>query len=177
MQARFNQSFKLQAVEKALGREPEISLSGIAKSLGVGRSTLSKWICKSKNQTLDQTSTNAFSVSGTAFEKRPQDWTDEEKLNLVIHCGSMSDVEINQLCREQGLYAHHIKQWKDELGRGVMTNKKVPNMVENRRLKNENKALKKELIRKDKALAEAAALLLLQKKVQAIWDNVEGSSQ
>lgn len=177
MRARFNQSFKLQAVEKALSREPGINLSDIAKSLGIGHSTLSKWICKSRNQTLVQTSDTNATVSGMVLEKRPQDWTDEEKLNLVIRCGSMSDVEVNQLCREQGLYAHHIKQWKDKLSRGAMTSKPEPNTVENRRLKNENKALKKELIRKDKALAEAAALLLLQKKVQAIWDNDEDSSQ
>jgi transposase-like protein len=54
MRARFNQSFKLQVVEKALGREPVISLSNIAKSLGVGHLTLRKLICKSRSQTLHQ---------------------------------------------------------------------------------------------------------------------------
>jgi transposase len=33
--------------------------------------------------------------------------------------------------------------------------------------------LEKELRRKDKALAEAAALLVLQKKVQAIWGDAD----
>ncbi len=178
MRARFNQSFKLQAVEKALSREEGISLADMAKSLSIGQSTLSKWICKSRNQTLDRGSNQNISiVKGMAFEKRPQDWTDKEKLNMVIRCGSMSEVEINQYCREQGLYAHHINQWKDELGGGEMTNKPATNAAENRRLKNENKALKKELQRKEKALAEAAALLILQKKGQAIWGNDEDSSQ
>ena len=50
MRARFNQSFKSQAVEKALSREEGISLAEMAKSLGVGNSTLSKWIYKSKTR-------------------------------------------------------------------------------------------------------------------------------
>ena len=178
MRARFNQSFKIQAVEKALSREDGISLAEISKSLGVGNSTLSKWICKSRNQTLDRVSNKKLStVKGMAFERRPQDWTDEEKLNMVIRCGSMSEAEINQHCREQGLYAHHIKQWKDELASGVMTNKQVTNTAENRRLKLENKALKKELNRKEKALAEAAALLILQKKANRLWGYDEDDSQ
>ena len=178
MRARFNPSFKLQAVEKALSRKEGISLPDMAKSLGVGQSTLSKWICKSRNQTLDRDSNETIStVKGMAIEKRPQDWTDREKLNMVIRCGSMSEVETNQHCREHGIYAHHIKQWQDELGRREMTNKPANDAVENRRLKSENKALKKELQRKEKALAEAAALLLLQKKVQAIWGNDEDNSQ
>jgi hypothetical protein len=68
---------------------------------------------------------------------------------MVIRCGSISDVEINQVCREQGIYAHHIKQWQDELGSGDMSSKPDNKAVENR---------------KEKALAEAAALLILQKK-------------
>ena len=177
MRARFNQSFKSQAVEKALSRAEGISLAEMAKSLGVGNSTLSKWICKSRNQTLDRVSNEKLStVKGVALERRPQDWTDEEKLNLVILCGSMSEVEINQYCREQGLYAHHIKQWKDELANGVMTNKQAANTAENRRLKLENKALTKELNRKEKALAEAAALLILQKKANRLWGYDEDDS-
>jgi transposase len=178
MRARFNPSFKLQAVEKALCREEGISLAVIAKSLGVGQSTLSKWICKSRNQTLVRDSDQAISAEkGKPFEKRPQDWCDNEKLKLVIRCGSMSDVEINQVCREQGIYAHHIKQWQDEFGNGDMTNKADNKALENRQLKSENKALKKELRRKEKALAEAAALLILQKKANHLWGYDEDDSQ
>ena len=42
------------------------------------------------------------------FEKRPQDWRDKEKLAMVIRCGLISDVEVNQVCCEQGIYANHI---------------------------------------------------------------------
>jgi hypothetical protein len=53
---------------------------------------------------------------------------------MVIRCGSTSDVEINHLCREQGIYVHHIKYWQGELGSGDMSSKPDNKAVENRRL-------------------------------------------
>ena len=178
MRATFNQSFKLQAVEKAFNREEGISLRAVARSLGIGNSTLNNWISKSRKQMLGEFSNHdVLTVNGMSPERRPQDWSIEEELDLVIRCGSMSEVEINQLCREQGLYAHHINQWKEELGSGSMMNKQTPGAAENRQLKNENKELKKELRRKEKALAEAAALLILQKKANRLWGYDEDDSQ
>ena len=40
-----------------------------------------------------------------------------------------------------------------------------------RSLKDEIHNLKRELVRKEKALAEAAALQVLQKKFQALWED------
>ena len=178
MRARFNQSFKLQAVEKAFNRGEGISLRAVARSLGISNSTLNNWISKSRKQTLGEFSNHdVLPVNRMSSERRPQDWSIEEKLDLVIRCGSMSESEINQLCREQGLYAHHINQWKEELSSGSMMNKQTPGAAENRQLKNENKALKKELRRKEKALAEAAALLILQKKANLLWGYDEDDSQ
>lgn len=178
MRATFNQSFKIQAVEKAFNREEGVSLRAVARSLGIGNSTLNNWISKSRKQMSGGFSkADNSNVNGVASERRPQDWSIEEKLDLVIRCGSMSEVEINQLCREQGLYGHHIKQWKEELGSGCMMSKQTPGAAENRQLKVENKALKKELRRKEKALAEAAALLILQKKANHLWGYDEDDSQ
>ena len=58
-----------------------------------------------------------------------------------------------------------------------MISKQTSSSAENRQLKNENKALKKELRRKEKALAEAAALLILQKKANRLWGYDEDDSQ
>ena len=59
---------------------------------------------------------------------------------------------------------------------GGMVNSKANNPSEVKNLRAENNALKKELNRKDKALAETAALLVLQKKVRAIWGESEDDS-
>ncbi len=104
-------------------------------------------------------------------EKRPQDWTQEERLNLVISCAHLTDEALNEYCREQGVYPHHVKQWKIDFINGGEQKSSAISPAEIRSIKNENKTLKKELNRKDKALAETAALLVLQKKVQNIWGN------
>lgn len=177
MRAKFNQSFKIQAVEKALSRSSVTTLKEVADSLGVGQSTLNKWMVKSRNQEFEPvTDTEISSLSLMSKEKRPQDWSLEDKLNLIVACGSLDDEAINALCREQGIYPHHIKQWKQDFVGGARADGKANTPSESKKLKHENKVLKKELNRKDKALAETAALLVLQKKVQAVWGSDEDDS-
>lgn len=178
MRARFTQSFKIQAVKKALNRSGVTTLKDVADSLGVGHSTIQKWIIKSRNQEFEPVTNDGISsLIPMQKEKRPQDWSLDEKLNLIITCGSLDDEAISALCREQGLYPHHIEQWKKDFMGQPQTNTKTSLQSEARKLRQENKALKKELNRKDKALAETAALLVLQKKVHEIWGDDEDSSQ
>jgi transposase len=80
-------------------------------------------------------------------------------------------------CREQGLFPHHIKQWKQDFIDGSTVTTTASIRSDNKTLRQDNKALKKEVNRKDKALAETAALLVLQKKVNAIWGNDEDDLQ
>ena len=110
-------------------------------------------------------------------EKRPQDWTLAERLQMVIACGALDEEATNAMCRQQGLFPHLIAQWKADFANGghqAETTKKNPEI---KTFKHEIKTLKRELNRKDRALAETAALLVLQKKVHAIWGNEEDDSQ
>ena len=173
MRASYNQSFKQQAVEKALSRSEGTTLAEISDSLGIGESTLHKWMVKSRNQQLGSYSKHdSTSINGVTKEQRPQDWSQEERLEMVIACGSLDEAAMNQLCRERGLYAHHVSQWKQDFISGLPNER-----TESKGLKGEVRELKKELNRKDRALAETAALLVLQKKVSAIWGNDEDNSR
>ena len=169
MRTRFTQSFKIQAVEKALTRTESTNIVDIAESLGVGYSTLQKWIAKSRNQ--------AFStVSGEQLSGLPL--VTKEKRLLEWKSSLTNEYEaLGALCRQQGLYPHHVKQWRGDFVSGETVNSKANNPSEVKVLRAENKALKKELNRKDKALAETAALLVLQKKVRAIWGEGEDDSR
>jgi len=175
MRARFTQSFKIQAVEKALSRSGTTTLNEIADSLAIGCSTLGKWIVKARNHEFDIIPSQA--IKRMTQDKRPQDWTLEARLNMVFACRSLSDEKLSEYCREQGLYPHHISQWELDFVSGNTAKTKVVSPSELKVLKHQNKALKKELNRKDRALAETAALLVLQKKVNAIWGSDEDSSQ
>lgn len=174
MNSKFTPSFKIQAVEKALSRFNTVTVKDIATDLGVGYSTLNRWIVCSKKQQLEPIETN--NVIQMIKEKRPQDWSAKDKLNMIISCAPLSDEQVSERCRVKGIFAHHIQQWKQDFLDGQLSNAAVTIRSSNKALRQENKALQKELNRKDKALAETAALLVLQKKVSQIWGNGEGNS-
>ncbi len=97
-------------------------------------------------------------------EKRPQDWNKSEKLQAIIDCACMDEKSLSAYCRQKGIYPHHINQWKQEFteNKSKEATTSEPNQL--KKLKEENKQLKSDLQRKEKALAEAAALLVLKKK-------------
>lgn len=165
MKLKFNQSFKAEAVKKVLNRRSGVTVREVADSLGVAQSSLYKWIELAKHQEFEP------HQSSPEKEKPPHDWTLEERLNLVIRCGSLKPEQVNATCREVGIYPHHLKQWKHDFSTGGSTPVNAEERAERKKLKQENQALKKELRRKEKALAEAAALLILQKKARALWDR------
>jgi transposase len=174
MSSRYSQSFKDRAVEKALSRPAGTTLAEVTDSLGVGYSTIHKWMTEARVQPMSTYSDHDGTGSGrVSKEKRPQDWSQAERLEMVIACGALDEEAVNALCRERGIYGHHVAQWKQEFISGNATNERA----NAKGLKGELRSLRKELNRKDKALAETAALLVLQKKVNDIWGNDEDSSQ
>ncbi|MDH6184724.1 hypothetical protein H4V98_002108 [Polaromonas sp. CG_23.6] len=103
-----------------------------------------------------------------AKEKRPQDWTAQEQLLALHETHGLSGEALQAWCREHGLFAHHLTSWQAAF---CAPTKAVSGTGELRNLQDENEQLKRELVRKEKALAEAAALLILQKKFRALWED------
>lgn len=93
------------------------------------------------------------------------DWPAETKLAVIIETAPMSEAEISQYCREKGLFCEQIQQWKLDCLAGFQTSgvhtKTIKLLV--KADKAEIKSLKRELNYKEKALAEAAALLVRRK--------------
>ena len=163
---KYSQEFKLQSVEKVLTRRPSKTIQEVANELGIGRSTLGKWVYLAKHTQLEKTE-NSMSK-----EKAPNQWNKSERLEALMHSHSLDKEKTSAYCREQGIYPHHLEQWKSDF---ILDNQSVEQMPkkEQRSLKQENKRLQKELKRKEKALSETAALLVLSKKCQAIWGEKE----
>lgn len=166
MTARFTNQFKQNAVKQAMMRSSGIGLKSVAENLNIGYSTLQKWIRLSKLNQLNPLNSSTITVPMTK-EQRPSDWSNQDKLELLIKCGSLDDEAVSQVCREHGIYPHHLDEWKKELTTPKENKSDIP------RLKRELKALKKELNRKDKALSETAALLVLQKKIKNLLNESE----
>jgi len=107
--------------------------------------------------------------------KRPQDWSAEEKLQAVIEGATLSEADLGAFLRRQGLHEAQLTQWRQLVLSGLKRAPKRPgkaSTAQGRRVRE----LERELARKEKALAEAAALLILKKKVQQIWGDEDDNT-
>jgi transposase len=107
--------------------------------------------------------------------RNPENWSPEDKFAVVLETASMNEAELAEYCRKKGLFAEQIAAWKENCLQGnatVVEQSKVAKKKE-RIAQQQVKRLKRELRRKEKALAETAALLALRKKMHAIWGEDE----
>lgn len=101
----------------------------------------------------------------------PEGWSSQDKFNAVVETAALSEAEVGEYCRRHGLYPEQLARWREACGRA--NDFAASERYHRERLQREERArvreLERELRRKEKALAEAAALLVLQKKAEAIW--------
>jgi transposase-like protein len=106
----------------------------------------------------------------------PEQWSAEAKVAVVAETLTLSEVELSEYCRKKGLFPEQVKAWKDAclLSQRPVAAKSSRSPAEREEARQDKKrirSLEKELHRKDRALAEAAALLVLRKKLNAFWDE------
>jgi transposase-like protein len=167
MMTKYSKQFKIEAVKKVLLRGQDRSISSVARSLGIKISTIHGWIKAMKTKDL----TEDTPTSGGTIQKIPYRWSTKERFDSIIESSKLSQEELSEYCRKKGVFPHHLEKWKVEFvesfGNGQFNNS------ETKKLKNEIKNLSFELKRKEKALAEAAALLVLKKKASDLWKLAE----
>lgn len=137
----------------------------LSKQTGISQTALSRW-------------KRELGSPVPMSNRESQDWTAEQKLQAVIETGSMSEGDLGAYLRKNGLHSTDIETWKKEIAiaYGVSVKKprgrprKDPELV---RAEEEIKQLKRDLRRKEKALAEQTTLVMLQKKAQEIWAKYE----
>jgi len=103
MGKKYSETFKRRAIEKALTRSANVSILQIANDMGVARGTLYDWLLKSSKE---------VTSNHVLREKRPQDWQASEKLRAIIETSTLNADKLNSYCRSNGIYKHHIEQWK-----------------------------------------------------------------
>ena len=153
-----------ETVKEAMVRKLTIpgapSACALAQDVDIPQSTLSRWV---------REYAKVDKVGGVMKAKRPQDWTAEEKLDGVLEYEKLDEEGRGKFLREKGLHSVHIERWKQQILEGLKSSKSRKKDSRDAKIKD----LEKELHRKEKALAEAAALLVLKKKAQAIWGDHE----
>ena len=147
--AHYSAKFKTKMVRKMLPPNP-ISACALEEKVGVSHASLSRWLRESRMMT------------PMAKYKNKKKWTTAEKLRVIVESTQLNDEELGEFLRREGLHQVELDQWRQAAEAAVSNSskrKKVSSEV--KRIKE----LEPELRRKEKALAEAAALLILKKKV------------
>jgi transposase len=157
----YSDAFKATMVQKLAGpRGP--TATQLAREVGVHQTTLSRWLRQAGRVATQDVLLLCDHPRRPMSAKRPQDWTAQEKLEAVIEAASVPEAELGAFLRRKGLHEAQLREWREIVLSGLekrparSTKKPTP---EARRVRE----LERELARKDKALAEAAALLVLQK--------------
>ena len=142
-----------------------VSVLELSREVGVSDVTLYKWRKDYQNRGVAVPSNN----------KKSENWTAEDKLAVVIETASLNEIQLSEYCRNKGLYKGQIDQWKIAALSGYKNSAQMKKIQSqhHREDKQVIKKLERELNRKEKALAETAALLVLSKKWAAIWGENE----
>lgn len=166
---------KEKALQMLAGANTE-SVEAISRELGVKRSTLWSWKKK------------AFGSSRSAkVEVVWSKWDEVKKLEVLLEVAAFNEVKRGEFLRSHGLHNNHLQEWKEELMATVARTrgrpKKDPALAqaheEIQQLKKDARRSERQERRYEKAMAEMAALLVLQKKIVQIggWEEEEEEKQ
>jgi transposase-like protein len=162
---RYTQEYKTAITKRMMPPHNE-GVAPIAKEEGISEVTLYKW--RKEARTVGKVTPG----NGQTSDK----WSSQDKFLVVMETFTMNELELGAYCRKKGLYREQIEAWKASClqanGQALDQSKQLNGVLKEEQKR--GKELEKELQKKEKALAEAASLLLLRKKAQAIWgDDVE----
>ena len=154
--ARYSQTFKSRAVARLLPPE-SAAVELVAREVGIGVGTLERWRDDAQSR-----------------PARGRAWTAGARLEAVITAAAMDEVGKGAWCREHGVYPADLDQWRLSATTALAEPEEARASPQaTRQDKKRIKELERELLRKDRALAETAALLVLSKKVAAIFNKAE----
>jgi transposase-like protein len=155
----YSDAFIEQALVKVYSRGKR-TIQDVAEDLNVNFYTVKNWIRRKP--------LNTMTVSANR-EKRPNEWMRDEQLVALQETYGMDAETLEAWCRTHGVFPHHLEEWR--VAFCVEPKAPASDARELRAAQAANEKLQRDLDRKDKALAEAAALLLLQKKFNALWED------
>lgn len=141
------------------------SITKISREEGISEQTLRNWRDKAR----------ADGTAAPGTDAVPDDWSTQDKFLIVVETASMSEAELAEYARKKGLYVEQIKAWRDACmnANGGVAKQAAELSKKLKESERANRRLQKELERKEKALVETAALLVLRKKADAIWGDPE----
>lgn len=164
----YSAAFRASMIKKMTGRGA-VTATALSSETGVSQATLSRW----KREASSVLEVPKDKPTEQAKPKRAQDWTPEEKFDALMETSGLDGTELGDYLRRHGLHSDQLSAWRAEamgaLGTPAKTGKRSPEQREIRRLE-------REVRRKDKALAETTALLVLKKKFDALFADEDSDT-
>jgi len=148
-----------------------MSATALGAETGLAQATLSRWLKEASKVRLPTPGRHDEVV-----KKQPQEWTPEEKLQIVLEAAALPEGELGVFLRSKGIHEALLAEWKDQALAGLRGTE-AASKLQTTRESREMRELRRELKRKDKALAETAALIVLKKKAQAIWGDEDDDTE
>jgi len=142
-----------------------MAIRQLSQEGGISEGTLHKWRTEARGQ--GQLLPDA--------DAGPEGWSSRDKFAAVLETAALNEAVVAEYCRKRGLYPAQIAAWRsaceqaNDWDRASTARLGHATREEKKRVKD----LERDLARKEKALAEAAALLILRKKASAIWGGDE----
>ena len=152
-------------VKRLVGPE-RISASALSREVGVSQATLSRW----KQQARTLPAMSGSKDKSRKDTKSSRQWSSKEKLQVVVDAAQLSDEELGGFLRSRGLHTSQLEEWH-LLAQQALESSTKPKRRKASPEAKQIKALEKELLRKDRALAEVTALLVLKKRMQDLWGD------
>lgn len=154
-----------ESVLKKMLPPNNVSILELAKEEGISDATLYLWRTQARNEGRLMPDSDST----------PNGWTSTDKFAAVMETAAKSQIEVASYCRERGIYPQQLTDWRQACEQAndwdQASSKKLKEATQAAHKK--NKVLQRELDRKEKALAEAAALLVLRKKYNAMFKEQE----
>lgn len=142
-----------------------VTIAALGRESGIPVSTLSRWVNSAPSIRLVTEKKDSDPLVPTdPTAKRPQDWSALERAQLVLESAALGEQELGELLRRRGLHREQLDEWRASLEE-ALSHPRGRRTGEAKRIKE----LEREVAYKDKALAETAALLVLQKKLQLLF--------
>jgi len=171
LHVQYSAGFKKRMIQRLTGPRA-ISATALSAEVGVPQPTLSSWLREARR--LGGMGSEEDKGTRRSEARKPSSWTPEEKYEVVLEAASIPASELGEFLRRKGLHSAQLDEWrqlcaeasKTALG-GGRRKARGSSPAETKRVR----ALERELHRKEKALAEMAALIALKKKVQLLWGD------
>jgi len=157
---RYSEEFKEHAVRKMMPPDAK-SVALVARETGVSVPTLHAWRNRARSA----------GRAVPADPSNPENWSGADKLAVVIETAALNEEELSEYCRRKGLYPEQVRDWREAAAAGNDPPGKRCSPGDLKAERGRARRLARELRRKERALAEAAALLVLKKKADTIWGD------